>query len=94
MISATLVHILQNELKAEANDGHYALPSGTRLTIFISTPGALFPIGKVTALSLKAEYVVLHSEEGRVFTDLADIAAVRVDQEADKKNDKALGFTR
>ncbi len=91
MKSETLTAILKNDLKATADDRRWTLPAGTRITVFLATPIALFPVGKVTALTLGESYITLESDEGRIYTDQSEIAAIRVDQEASSRESK-LGF--
>lgn len=91
MKEQTLTVILTEELKANKDGNDFQLPEGTRLTVFLTTPTNLFPVPKVTAITLKGDYTLLTSEDGRVFTDLSDITAIRVDEEASKK-EGGLGF--
>ena len=94
MKSPTLTSILKNELNATVTDDKtWSLPSGTKVTMFLSTPLAVFPVSRVVAVTLNPEYVILDSEEGRIFTDLAEITALRVDQEAKQGDPQSgLGF--
>ena len=92
MKSHTLTQILSNELNATQEDHRWQLPIGTKVTVFLNTPSTLFPVGRVVALTLGTDYVSLESEEGRVFTDLSEITAIRVDQEAKAKGEARLGF--
>jgi len=94
MKSSTLTSILKNELNANVTDKKtWSLPTGTKVTIFLSTPLAVFPISRVVSITLNPEYVTLESEEGRIFTDMEEITAIRVDQEAKQGDPQSgLGF--
>lgn len=87
----TMTRILVDELKATAEDKTYSLPSGTKVTVFVSSGASIVPVNKITKLAMRDEYVILSSEEGRVFLDTPTIVALRADTEADKKDSK-LGF--
>ncbi len=92
MKSPTLTKILSNELNATANNNNWKLPLGTKVTVFLSTPAAVFPVSRIVAISINTDYITLISEEGRIFTDLTEITAIRVDQEAKQGAQGALGF--
>jgi hypothetical protein len=82
MNTKTLKSILIDELNASSDGGRLGLPSGTRVTVFLSTAGVPIPVPKVTAVTLKKDYAILDSEDGRVFTDASDFVAIRADEEA------------
>ncbi len=86
----TLTHIITDELKGTKDGDTYTLPEGTRLTVFLAVPGTAMGMNKVTGFSIQDSYVTLHGEETRTFTDLSEIMAVRVDEEATKQH--KLGF--
>ena len=83
MDKKTLKSILINELGATAESDRLQLPTGTRVTVFVSTAGVPIPIPKVTAVTLNKEFAILDSEDGRVFTSAGEFVALRADEEAD-----------
>lgn len=85
-----LIHILKEEFGAIQAEARYDLPAGMKLSVFVASPGALLGVSKVTALTLKDHYIILDSEEGRVFTEAETILGIRVDEE--KSQRRGLGF--
>ncbi len=91
MKTDTLWTILKDELNAEKIDARWKLPVGTRITVFLKGATSLFPVSKITAIEIKTAYIILESEENRVFTDLSEVVAIRADEEA-SSSDSRLGF--
>ena len=89
----TLWTILESELKAKKQDDRWKLPSGTRITVFLKGPNVPFVVAKVTSIAARADYLILDSDDGRVFTHLTEIIAVRADEEASSSSDSRLGFS-
>lgn len=87
-----LWNILENELGATKNGKAWDLPQGTRITVFLGANDRLFPVPKVVRVVSKDDYLILDSDEGRVFTDLDEVVAVRADEEANAKRDARVGF--
>ncbi len=92
MKEQTLTTILVKELKATVEDGHHKLPEGTRITVFLTTGAAAVRVGKITGVRLTSDFAALDSEDGRFYTDVADISGIRVDEEAESKREIGLGF--
>ncbi|MEL6179155.1 MAG: hypothetical protein AAFS10_09380 [Myxococcota bacterium] len=92
MKSNILWTILEHELNAEQHDGRWALPSGTRITVFLQGPNNMFPVSKVVGVVSREHYLVLESDDGRVFTSLEEVVAVRADEEASHRESR-LGFS-
>jgi hypothetical protein len=90
MNKQTLIHILTDELKANQKEDRFDLPEGTRLTVFLAAPGSAMGVGKVTGFTIRDQYIILQTEEARAFTDLSEIMAIRVDEEAARTH--KLGF--
>lgn len=90
MNKQTLRSIFVDELGGQVNGDRIALPSGTRVTVFISTAGVPIPITKVTGMTLREKFAIFDSEDGRVFTHMEEFAAVRADEEA--AGDGRVGF--
>jgi hypothetical protein len=90
MNNQTLRSIFVEELGGKATGERIDLPTGTRVTVFISTHGVPIPIPKVTGMTLRKAFAIFDSEDGRVFTHMDEFAAVRADEEA-TANDR-VGF--
>ena len=88
----TLETIFTAELGGKLENGTIRLPQGTRVTVFLTTPGGVLPVGKVHDLSVGEVFVTFGSDEGRVFAGRGDILAIRADQEASAPRDARLGF--
>lgn len=82
MNKQTLQSIFLDELHGTADGDRIDLPSGTRVTVFVSTTGIPIPIPKVTAMTMRDHYAIFDSEDGRVFTEMDNFSAVRADEEA------------
>lgn len=92
MKSEILWTILESELNAKQDGGRWALPAGTRITVFLKGPTNLFPVSKVVAVVARESYLILESDDGRVFTSLGEVVAVRADEEATGRETR-LGFS-
>lgn len=90
---AILKTIFTRELEGVEDGNTITLPHGTRVTVFLNTPGGVLPISKVHGVTIAEGYVSLGSDEGRLFTEIAAIAAVRADQEARNARDGRVGFS-
>ena len=66
----TLWTILEHELNAQKVDDAWNLPNGTRISVFLKGPNSPFAVAKVTSITPRAGYLVLDSDDGRVFTHL------------------------
>ena len=84
--------VLTDELDASVDDNKYALPHGTRITVFLQAEGTVLPVHKVDNVVFRDDYLVLEADEGRVFSDAGAIVAVRADQEATARRDSRVGF--
>lgn len=92
MKAKILWNVLESELGAKQNGAAWELPHGTRITVFLGANERLFPVPKVTRVVAKDDYLILDSDDGRVFTDMDEIVAVRADEEANAKRDARVGF--
>ncbi len=92
MKSSTLEQILCEELHATKQENRLSLPEGTLVTFFMTSPQNVFAVRKISAIVKQSEYIILETEEGRVFTDVGEVSAIRADKEAGGSGGK-LGFS-
>jgi hypothetical protein len=85
-----LTNLLTEELGATVKGEIYTLPEGTFVTVFLGAPGSTMGVSKVTRFDFRTQYMLLHSEDTRTYTDASKVIALRVDAEAHKTH--KLGF--
>lgn len=89
---ATIKAIFIDELAGAERGAAIDLPHGTRVTVFLNTPGGVLPLGKVEGVTFKETYAVFDSDEGRVFATIDAVAAIRADQEGRGVREGRVGF--
>lgn len=90
MTTPDMFRAILADLNATADGALHTLPDGCKVTVFVQNEGGLVPVTKVTAVEFKDVYMVLRSDEGRVFAATDTFALLRVEQEASR--DSKVGF--
>lgn len=86
-----LTDLLTQELGATVDGDTYTLPKGTFVTVFLGGSGSTMGVSKVTGFEFRTQYLLLHGEETRTYTDATEVIALRVDAEAHKTHKVGFG---
>ncbi len=93
MTREIIVQILEGE-GAEGRAGTYKIPEAREATCFVSAPGDLLAIPRVTKIELKDQYIAISTTKDERFSfAYADVLGFRLAAPAMAK-DRSAGFAR
>lgn len=86
--------ILKDEFDCEEQDDFLVVPSGTRVTVLISSGDSLMPVARVKRVRVTDHFVEIIADEERYFVTPMDLFAIKQEDYEEQKNASRPGFNR